>query len=220
MKYYLFDIDGTLTEPRNKMTEAHYEFFLSFVQKNKVILITGSDYEKVIEQIGEPILKHVELYCCSGNVYYSNGILKTKYESVYLNNNKDLLKDIDNFIYSSKYKIKTGNHIEKRTGMLNISSIGRNATKEQRLEYKKWDQINKERETFQNYLLEKYLYIEVNIGGEISIDIMEKNKDKSQIVDIYKKHEILFFGDKCFFGGNDFRISEKIKDIRRNGLCC
>ena len=216
MRYYIFDIDGTLTEPRNKMTKVHNEFFLSFVKKNKVILITGSDYEKIIEQIDEPILKQVELYCCSGNVYYLNGNLKTKYESIYLSNN-DLLKDIDNFIYLSKYKIKTGKHIEKRTGMLNISSIGRNATKEQRLEYKKWDQMNREREIFQNYLLEKYPYIEVNIGGEISIDIMEKNKDKSQIE---ISNDIIFFGDKCFFGGNDFSISEKIKNIGRNSLCC
>ena len=49
------------------------------------------------------------------------------------------------------------------------------------------------------------------MGGEISIDIHPKGKNKSQILkDI--KGPITFLGDRCEPGGNDYPIVEKIKD--------
>ena len=47
-----------------------------------------------------------------------------------------------------------------------------------------------------------------SFGGEISIDIYEKGKDKSQVIDRISGNNI-FFGDKCFQGGNDHKIALK-----------
>ena len=58
-KIYLFDVDGTLTPPRQKMTEDFYQFFDRWVCDKVVYLVSGSDYKKIQEQVPENILKKI-----------------------------------------------------------------------------------------------------------------------------------------------------------------
>ena len=60
------------------------------------------------------------------------------------------------------------------------------------------------------------LGLDAVVGGEISIDIFEKFKDKGQIVkDIRGKFE--FFGDRLYPGGNDYAIQQEIIIQKRKG---
>ena len=53
-----------------------------------------------------------------------------------------------------------------------------------------------------------YPKLEFSVGGEISIDIYPKGKNKSQaLLDMTGK--TVFFGDRCEPSGNDFPISSK-----------
>ena len=45
------------------------------------------------------------------------------------------------------------------------------------------------------------------IGGDTSIDIFKLGNDKAQIKNLIED-DIIYFGDKCFPGGNDFSLSE------------
>ena len=45
---YIFDVDGTLTKPRNVIDPKFKTFFEAFIQKNRVWLISGSDKDKTI----------------------------------------------------------------------------------------------------------------------------------------------------------------------------
>ena len=53
---YLFDIDGTLTPPRSKMTSEFSFFFLNWMTGRNIYLVTGSDREKIIQQVPNSIL--------------------------------------------------------------------------------------------------------------------------------------------------------------------
>ena len=65
---YIFDIDGTLTPSRLRIDETFERFFLNFIKYKKVWLITGSDKDKTIEQVGEEIWNKVDrAYQCCGN---------------------------------------------------------------------------------------------------------------------------------------------------------
>ena len=55
--HYIFDVDGTLTPSRQKMDEDFSRFFLHFCTMNSVYLVTGSDREKTLEQVGSLIYK-------------------------------------------------------------------------------------------------------------------------------------------------------------------
>ena len=56
--------------------------------------------------------------------------------------------------------------------------------------------------------------IEASIGGQISIDIYEKGKNKAQVLNEIND-EIYFFGDKMDKGGNDYPIAARLKEENR-----
>ena len=73
---YIFDVDGTLTKSRNTMDLGFAQFFSDFTERNRVWLISGSDKDKTIEQVGGNIWHKVErAYQCSGNQLYQDGKL-------------------------------------------------------------------------------------------------------------------------------------------------
>ena len=211
---YIFDVDGTLTPSRNPMDKDFKDFFKKFIKKKRVWLISGSDKDKTIEQVGEDIWKSVErAYQSSGNQLWVKGKLKYQYEF----KTEDYLKELlEMFLDKSEYSHRYGNHIEERPGALNFSVVGRDCTQEQREHYAKWDDKHQERKDFAWEIKERYPWLDAVVGGEISIDIYEKFKDKGQIVkDIRGKFE--FFGDRLYPGGNDFAIQQEIVIQKRKG---
>lgn len=68
MTVYLFDMDGTLTPPRLPMTEEFARAFLSWLEKHKAFIATGSDFAKVEEQLPDPVINAFSgIYCAMGN---------------------------------------------------------------------------------------------------------------------------------------------------------
>ena len=76
MKNYIFDIDGTLTPSRLPIDSEFQIFFQNWIKDKKVYLVTGSDKEKTIEQIGNDIWHSVtRVYQSCGNQVWENGLL-------------------------------------------------------------------------------------------------------------------------------------------------
>ena len=214
-KVYLFDIDGTLTPPRQKMDENFAEFFLPFAKENLVYLATGSDIEKAREQVDKRILMMCQgVFACSGNEFWERG---KKVYSHEFHPQPKLLTFLEQCVEDTGFHIKTGNHIEHRPGMLNFSVVGRNATLEQRAKYSEWDQRKRDRLSIAITILagtEEFGDVDVSIGGEISIDIYPKGKDKSQAVSTIRQlHNlpIVFMGDKMGPNGNDYPAAKALK---------
>ena len=57
---FIFDVDGTLTPSRGIIDKEFEKFFLKFCYENYVYLVTGSDYDKTVEQLGKEICEKVE----------------------------------------------------------------------------------------------------------------------------------------------------------------
>lgn len=211
MTIFIFDVDNTLTPPRQKILHNNSKIFTSFITAHKTYLVSGSDYEKLQWQLPANILDQCAgVFTCLGNCYHVKNQLKFKNSFEQLSN-QDLRSDINNFINNSKTPIKTYNHIEERIGMINISSIGRAASIEQRKIYHDFDNIEQERKKFVNFLINKYDYLDVSVGGEISIDISVKGFNKSQILNhLPNKNNLVFFGDRCHNGGNDEPLAAEI----------
>ena len=49
---YIFDVDGTLTPSRGKINSEFRTFMKKFMDSHDVYLVTGSDREKTVDQIG------------------------------------------------------------------------------------------------------------------------------------------------------------------------
>ena len=189
MTKYLFDVDGTLTPSRGVMDEDFQEWFINFCNNNYVALVTGSDKPKTVEQVGEVVYNACSrVYNCSGNDVYE------KDKSIRFNDWK-LPEEAEHFLErklsNSKYLTKTGLHIEHRTGLVNFSIVGRNAGTLQRKEYYKWDNIVNERANIAEEFNMTFPTLEANVGGETGIDIFEKGKNKSQVLEDYDISEII-----------------------------
>jgi phosphomannomutase len=203
---YIFDIDGTLTPSRNPIDKKFKEDFLNFCNHNKVWLVTGSDKDKSVEQLGEDAwLAADRVYQSCGNQLWMEGKVVRQSEW----SGTDYLDTLLNMMLDrSEYPHRFGNHIEKRIGLVNFSVVGRNCTQEQRNEYFKWDQEHQERKSFAEEICDRYTWLDASIGGEISIDIHEKGADKGQILDDLNGDNFTFFGDNLFLGGNDYAVKE------------
>jgi len=206
---FVFDVDGTLTPSRLRIDSKFEKFFIRWIKDKNVYLLTGSDHMKTIEQVGYKIWESVtESHQCGGNVVYAQGKLK---KSCDWKPSADLLNLCQSLISFSPYPIRGGNHIEVRDGLLNISVVGRSCTQDQRLEYYAWDKINNERWGICKTIEERFPNLEATAGGQISIDIHEKGKNKSQII---KQLDglIYFYGDKTMPGGNDYAIASQLHE--------
>ena len=207
---YIFDVDGTITDSRKRITDEFKEVFLDLCSREDVYIITGSDRIETFEQIGPLVYEAVKgVWQCNGNEYWEKNRtvnkkdFKLEYETQhYLTNVAD----------KSPYPIKAGNHIEYRTGMINFSVVGRAATDHQRKDYFEWDCINNERSRIVEDINRKYKDLHASKGGEISIDIAPRGNNKSEAGNVLKEKykNIHFFGDRMDYGGNDYPLAMMI----------
>ncbi len=107
--------------------------------------------------------------------------------------------------------IQRGTFIEFRSGMLNISPIGRNCSRAERDDYEKFDLEHKIRATMVDAMKNEFADLDMtySIGGQISFDVFPTGWDKTYCLQYIKEEEydeIHFFGDKTFEGGNDYEI--------------
>jgi phosphomannomutase len=207
---YVFDVDGTLTPSRSRIDEEFRLWFVDFISKNSVWLVTGSDYDKTLEQLGPEICENVvTCYNCQGNdVWHRGKRVNTKSFTA----PKDLENLLLGWLQASLFPLRTGNHIEKRRGMWNFSIVGRNATMDERAEYVKYDELNRERESIAYQINSEFENITATVGGETGIDIGRTGGDKRQILeDFNEDDDIRFFGDKMEPGGNDYPLAKANK---------
>lgn len=207
---FIFDVDGTLTPSRGTMDLGFRAFFNTFALVNDVYLVTGSDRPKTIEQITKPTYNICNrVYNCSGSEVWTKDDL---YYASDWKAPKELYDVMTGWLLGSKFPLRTGNHIEERTGMVNFSIIGRNCTKDERKEYVRWDNDNRERETIAHIINSEFNDITATVGGETGIDIAPTGCDKSQIMkDFDADDEIIFFGDRMDEKGNDYPLAKANK---------
>jgi len=210
----LFDVDGTLTEPRKVVSPETTEFLAQLREKIAIGVVGGSDLVKQKEQLGDSPNLFDWCFSENGLLAYKNGaeIGKT---SIVGHLGEDNLKRVINWVlkYFSELDLpqKRGTFIEFREGMLNVSPIGRNCSREERNEFEKFDLANGIRKTMVAKMKEEFadLKLTFSIGGQISFDMFPQGWDKTYCLKYLPEadfDEIHFFGDKTFEGGNDFEI--------------
>ncbi len=207
---FLFDVDGTLTPSRQKIDKEFSKFFSKFCKTNEVYLVTGSDRDKTVEQLGKTLYnKSKRVYNCSGNSVWEKS--KNVHTSEW-NCPCALSSYLELELNASKFKLKTGKHVEERPGCINFSILGRGEDNmKYRSEYVAWDRQTEERDKLAQNLRRLFPDLSITVGGETGLDISPKGHDKSQILHDFETHDtITFFGDKTFVGGNDYSIAHAI----------
>ncbi|EHY64566.1 phosphomannomutase [Nematocida ausubeli] len=213
---FLFDVDGTLTPSREKVTTEMKAFLTALREKVVIGFVGGSDLPKQQEQLGNDCTKLFD-YCFpeNGLTFIKNGevIKKESYLGfIGQERHRHLVQTIMKLfseLKADEVPVLSGNFIELRHSMVNISPVGRSCTREERKAFKELDSVNKTREKIVKALKAEFDELSFSIGGEISIDIFPNGWDKTYslnhlISEGFKN--IFFFGDMTEKGGNDFEI--------------
>ena len=223
-KIFMFDVDGTLTPSRLPMTKKFQKFFSKWSKKNKFYLVTGSNIEKLQEQMCFFDIEAERIFTCCGNQMWKPdpSIVNISAELIYENKfepPKELIEYLEHQLEIAPYLSRCGNHIEDRGSMLNFSIVGRDCTQKQRELYFEYDNKEGERKKISKGINFGWPELDAVIGGQISIDIYPKGYDKSQIFkhieeieNTYCPDEYIFIGDRTEKGGNDYPLAKLMKD--------
>ncbi|KAI6044254.1 eukaryotic phosphomannomutase [Pisolithus marmoratus] len=227
-KLVLFDVDGTLTPPRQQATTEVIDFLRRLKDQVVIGFVGGSDFVKISEQLSVNGTNALDVFDFG---FAENGL------TAYKLGKKQASQSFINYIGEERYKklvnfilhyladldipIKRGTFVELRNGMVNVSPMGRNATVTERNEFEAYDKIHKIRTTFVDVLREKFADygLTFSIGGQISFDVFPNGWDKTYCLRFVEQEgfdEIHFFGDKTYKGGNDYEI---FTDLRTIGHC-
>uniref|UniRef100_A0A7S2TUU0 Phosphomannomutase n=1 Tax=Lotharella oceanica TaxID=641309 RepID=A0A7S2TUU0_9EUKA len=214
-RIFLFDVDGTLTIARKEIDSEMKAFMEDLRSKAYVGVVGGSDLPKQLEQLGDNCVNEFDYFFTqNGLVSFKKGQpLASTSITEFLGEKK--LQKLINFIlgYLSKIELpcKRGTFIEYRTGMLNVSPIGRGCSRSERNAFEEYDNKTKVRATMVEVLKKEFADFKLtySIGGQISFDVFPEGWDKTYCLPFLEKDgfkEIHFFGDKTYQGGNDYEI--------------
>lgn len=212
----LLDIDGTLT-PAMGTIEPDTVHALEEARDRgwSIGVVGGSDRAKAVRQLGEPVLDELMEIAFHENgctVYRQGRLVHTDALEDFLTNPQitELLEFLLHLVATAACPWRTGNFIERRQCMLNVSPIGRACSASDREAFFVWDQETRCRLGMAEAIRERFphLPIEVEIGGQISLDIFPRGLDKRRCLAHLGEWtgEIHFIGDRCERGGNDHHL--------------
>ena len=206
---YIFDVDGTLTPSRKQMKLDFMAYFLKFMCKHDVYLVTGSDRQKTVDQIGLDVYNRAKrVYNCSGSDVYEQD--RNVYRDDWTPSDK-VRQFLQDELDYSQFTIRTGTHIEERPGCINFSILGRGANWSEREVYKAWDKDEHERQEIARRFNDRFPDLYATVGGETGLDIAPQGRDKSQILRDFDG-DVKFYGDKMDKGGNDYLLAQTIRE--------
>ena len=215
------DMDGTLTESRQVIKKHMADLIYKILKKHFFCIISGASYKRIETQVLHllalsPHLKNLYIVAQSGAEIHdcSGMICKKKMPSVTKKLIKLLIRTIaplSNSDFFKKYGIKISLEnplIVDKGSQITYSITGMNTD----IQIKKLvdpDAVIRKQivATLKPFLPPT---VEVAIGGTTSIDFTPKGVNKRAGVQYLQKHlgidikDIVYIGDKCFEGGNDW----------------
>ena len=237
-KIVLFDMDGTLTPPREHLDYSLVDTLVKLCKNTEIGIVSGSDYEYIMQQCGflttkDEIKQKLHILPCNGTMHYAPPSYREgEYKLVHSNDMRKVIGDSDlNILFKkiinyqdhivSHYDIPlTGHFVSYRGSMINWCPIGRNATDTDRKKFSEFDKTFGT-STFRKAILSQLreeidnlrMNIVVKLGGETSFDIFPSGWDKTFALSYFPDHEVYFLGDRCGENGNDKEIFDILQPL-------
>ncbi len=232
----LFDMDGTLTEPRKAYDNKLDACLSNLSLVSDIGIVSGSDYKYITEQMHHFLRKTCMRYCtqlfpCNGTKHYTPPVFSS--DEFELKSEADMkeVMGADCFYelvtlllreqvkHMTSLPSLTGHFIDYRGSMINWCPIGRNADHQQREAFVQWDTTYSFRGIELVYLSNlkrmKELDLVVKLGGDTSFDIYPNGWDKTYCLQHLSEYDqIWFVGDRCGAGGNDKELYDHLGPSR------
>jgi phosphomannomutase len=228
-KIVLFDMDGTLTPAREKMSMKMCKKLGDLQSLGfEIGIVTGSDMDYLKQQcdilscIGPVDASLVHYMPCNGTKYYR--LVDSRFQLQYSLDMKEEIKNKNyNVLLRKILNLQstiannypemplTGNFINYRGSMINWCPIGRLANSKERQLWSRLDRRYEIRKTWLSILRRSLNQIDlenvvIKLGGETSFDIYPEGWDKTYAFKNFKDYKKIYFvGDRCqAYVGNDY----------------
>ena len=228
----LFDMDGTLTEPRKTLDKSLVPALRKLSDIARIGVVTGSDFDYLKQQIGfllthSKVRYRLYLLPCNGTKFYKPPYMTP--QGHFLESETSMEEEIGKDEFESLMRVLlnfqsqvgqlgiplTGHFVSYRGSMINWCPIGRNANSKQRNCFSERDKAEAIREKYLQKLKSEFSSrgIICKLGGETSFDIYPEGWDKTYALKHFPelRKNVFFVGDKCQKDGNDYEIYEALK---------
>lgn len=218
----LFDLDGTLTPARKRITRDNVTAIAELLSHARVGIVTGSTLAYVVEQVDHLLFEQgLEVFPCNGTEHwkltdglwklYSDPISMREYMGSEWRHMHKILHTMQGDLMDVVPDLPlTGQFVSYRGSMLNWCPIGREAGPEDREAFEQIDRVTNLRlgalATLRDRLRTLSKKLTVKLGGETSFDIYPEGWDKTFVLRRFSNEEVWFVGDRCENMGNDFEI--------------
>ena len=237
----LFDMDGTLTPPRQAFDLSLLPALRELSSVATIGIVSGSDYDYILEQMNYLVRKselvyNLHLLPCNGTKWYQPPVDHvSSYELTHEINMIDalgqkvykklvtVLLELQCMIAESNLNIPlTGEFIQYRGSMINWCPIGRSANLQDREKFIKIDRKTNLRFEYlkrleRNLVLHGYdKHVTCSMGGDTSFDIYPNGWDKTYALQHFQDQTVWFVGDRCEENGNDKTIYDALQKHDRS----
>lgn len=217
-KLIIFDLDGTLTESKQPLTDEMSDLVAKLLTETKVAVISGGALSQFLKQVVARLpvsanLANLYILPTSGAALYEfrNDDWKKIYEERLSEKDKDVIDAAMRAAAEETGIIdfsepSWGERIQYRGGDVTLSALGQQAP----ITLKKaWDPDHAKRHRLRDAIAERLPGYLASIGGATSIDVTKRGIDKA-----YGLHKLcerlsipeskaLYVGDELESGGND-----------------
>lgn len=217
-KLILFDLDGTLAESKQPITNEMAALLARLIDTTRVAIISGGALPQFLLQAVAELprgtnLAHLYLLPTSGAALYEhqNGDWKKIYEERLSEKETHTIETVlraagaeTGLIDFSKPAY--GERIECRGSQVTLSALGQRAPLDEK---KAWDPAHEKRAALREYIAARLPEFSVGIGGATSIDVTKRGVDKAYGVRKLcerlgiQESDALYVGDELGAGGND-----------------
>ena len=232
----LFDMDGTITEPRQQIQTDTMHVIECLSSKANIGIVTGSPIEYIEEQLkpaldswDASVLSKITFYPCNGTqkyIFQKEGYILSSsanmIDEIGDKNYQDILVKCLEFQQAivQNYNLPyTGTFLQYRNSLLNWCPVGRDASDIERAAWINADSNFKIRDQFKELLSVFFKSNEIQatvaLGGSTSFDIYPVGWDKTYVLRHVSQDTAWFLGDKCTEGGNDFELFKTLSRKNR-----
>jgi HAD superfamily hydrolase (TIGR01484 family) len=209
IKLIAFDLDGTLTQHKSKLSEENQKELLRLSQKYKLIMVGAGQCRRIFEQMNRFPIDIIGNY---GMQYarYDKGlkdIAMVRDDSVAVSNKEEIEQKVTALRKKHGFTEFKGDNVEYHpSGCLTFPILGTKADINDKLAF---DPDRTKRRAFYSEVVEAFPDYVVFVGGSSSFDMAPKPYNKYYALDLYcKEHglnhdEVVFVGDDYGIGGND-----------------
>ena len=208
IKVVAMDLDGTLTQHKEKLSLKHREILNKLAEKYKLIMVGAGQVNRIFNQMEQFPIDIIGNYGLQYATY--------NHETCSMDIKRDLTFDVDKSDIEEKvnffrnkygYTEYRGENVEYHiSGCVTFPILGTKAIQEDKLSF---DPDRSKRRLFYDEVCSVFSDYNVFVGGSSSFDMSPKPYNKYYALDLYCKenglsHEnVVYIGDDYGYGGND-----------------